>query len=77
MDFSVFCSKGFYVRSYAYDIGKVLGCGAHLSALRRIRSGKFTLERAVTVETLKTAPREELFAAMLSLEELAAIPVEK
>ncbi len=77
VDFSVFCSKGFYVRSYAYDIGKVLGCGAHLSALRRIRSGKFTLERAVTVETLKTAPREELFAAMLSLEELAAIPVEK
>ena len=41
--------------------------------LRRIRSGSFTLERAVTVDTLKTAPREELFRAMLSLEELADI----
>ena len=73
VDFTVQCSKGFYVRSYAYDIGKALGCGAHLSALRRIRSGSFTLERAVTVDTLKTAPREELFRAMLSLEELADI----
>ena len=44
-----------------------------MSALRRIRSGSFTLERAVTVDTLKTAPREELFRAMLSLEELADI----
>ena len=66
VDFTVQCSKG-------YDIGKALGCGAHLSALRRTRSGSFTLERAVTVDTLKTAPREELFRAMLSLEELADI----
>ena len=73
VDFTVQCSKGFYVRSYAYDIGKALGCGAHLRALRRTRSGSFTLERAVTVDTLKTAPREELFRAMLSLEELADI----
>lgn len=73
VDFTVQCSKGFYVRSYAYDIGKALGCGAHLSALRRTRSGAFTLERAITVDTLKTAPREELFHAMLSLEELADI----
>ena len=66
VDFTVQCSKGFYVRSYAYDIGKALGCGAHLSALRRTQSGRFTLDRAITVETLKTAPREELFRAMLS-----------
>ena len=71
--FTVQCSKGFYVRSYAYDIGKALGCGAHLSALRRTRSGSFTLDRAITVDTLKTAPREELFRAMLSLKELADI----
>ena len=73
MDFTVQCSKGFYVRSYAYDMGKALGCGAHLSALRRTRSGSFTLDRAITVDTLKTAPREELFRAMLSLKELADI----
>ena len=77
VDFTVQCSKGFYVRSYAYDIGKALGCGAHLSALRRTQSGRFTLDRAITVETLKTAPREELFRAMLSLEELAAILIAK
>lgn len=77
VDFAVQCSKGFYVRSYAYDIGRTLGCGAHLSALRRTKSGRFTLDRAVTVETLKTAPREELFRAMLSLEELAALLIGK
>lgn len=73
VDFTVQCSKGFYVRSYAFDIGRALGCGAHLSALRRTRSGQFTLDRAVTVDALKTAPREELLRAMLSLQELAAI----
>ena len=35
VDFRVNCSKGFYVRTYAFDIGNELGCGAHLSALRR------------------------------------------
>ena len=48
-----------------------------MSALRRTQSGRFTLDRAITVETLKTAPREELFRAMLSLEELAAILIAK
>ncbi len=71
VDFSVDCSKGFYVRTYAHDIGAKLGCGAHLSALRRIRSGRFTLDRAISVETLKTAPREDLFKAMISLAEIS------
>jgi tRNA pseudouridine55 synthase len=70
-DFTVNCSKGFYVRTYAHDIGAKLGCGAHLSALRRTRSGKFTLDRAVTVADLKTAPREDLFKAMISLAEIS------
>ncbi|MEZ5324934.1 MAG: hypothetical protein R3F19_07715 [Verrucomicrobiales bacterium] len=39
IEFTVLCSKGFYVRTYAHDIGEKLGCGAHLSALRRTRSG--------------------------------------
>ena len=54
IDFRVVCSKGFYVRTYAFDIGNELGCGAHLKNLRRTKSGKFTLEHAVTVEELKT-----------------------
>lgn len=71
VDFTVQCSKGFYVRSYAYDIGRVLGCGAHLSALRRTQSGEFRVEKAITIETLKTAPREELYASFLTLEDIA------
>lgn len=41
------CSKGTYVRSIAYDLGKVLGCGAHLSDLQRTRSGNFCLESCI------------------------------
>ncbi|MCH7225164.1 tRNA pseudouridine(55) synthase TruB [Haloferula sp. A504] len=69
--FTVECSKGFYVRTYAHDIGQELGCGAHLSALRRVRSGRFTLDRAITVDTLKTAPRDELFKQIISLAEIS------
>ena len=71
IDFTVNCSKGFYVRTYAHDIGEKLGCGGHLSALRRTRSGKFTLERAVPVADLKTVPREDLLKAMVSLAEIS------
>lgn len=67
IDFRVVCSKGFYVRTYAFDIGNELGCGAHLKALRRTKSGKFTLEHAVTVEQLKTLPRAELMSKLLTL----------
>jgi len=45
--FAVDCSKGTYVRSLVADLGEALGCGAHLTALRRTRSGRFGLERAV------------------------------
>ncbi|MCP5533084.1 MAG: tRNA pseudouridine(55) synthase TruB [Akkermansiaceae bacterium] len=71
VDFTVKCSKGFYVRTYAHDIGENLGCGGHLSALRRTRSGKFTLDRAVTVDDLKNAPAEKLLQAMWSLAEIS------
>ncbi|WP_052573967.1 tRNA pseudouridine(55) synthase TruB [Haloferula sp. BvORR071] len=71
IDFTVNCSKGFYVRTYAHDIGAKLGCGAHLSALRRTRSGRFTLERAVQVDQLKTMPREELWRSLVSLAEIS------
>lgn len=51
-DMDVLCSKGTYVRSLAEDIGRKLGCGAHLSALRRTAAGPFTLEQSVTLEAL-------------------------
>jgi len=71
VDFTVDCSKGFYVRTYAHDIGEKLGCGGHLSALRRTRSGRFNLERAVPVEVLKKASREELVSSFVSLAEIS------
>ena len=46
MTFRVVCSPGTYIRSLAHDLGKRLGCGAHLTALRRTQSGEFRIEDA-------------------------------
>ncbi len=72
VDFRVHCSKGFYVRTYAHDIGQRLGCGAHLTALRRIRSGAFDISEAVEVPVLKAATRDELLARLLPVEKVLA-----
>lgn len=73
VDFTVRCSKGFYVRTYAHDIGQELGCGAFLKALRRTKSGKFDLERAVTFDELKHGNREEIVSKMMSLPEVSRL----
>jgi tRNA pseudouridine55 synthase len=52
VSFEVDCSKGTYVRALARDLGRALGCGGHLAALRRLRVGAFALDSAVTLETL-------------------------
>lgn len=52
-DVRVTCSAGFYVRSLAHDLGELLGCGAHLEALRRTRAGDFTLDRAIPMGELE------------------------
>ena len=52
IEFRVVCSKGFYVRTYAHDIGETLSCGAHLRSLRRTKSGRFSLDHAITVSQL-------------------------
>ena len=67
IDFRVTCSKGFYVRTYAFDIGNDLGCGAHLKNLRRTKSGRFTLEHAVTVDELKNGDPAVIAQKILSL----------
>jgi tRNA pseudouridine55 synthase len=71
IDFAVLCSKGFYVRTYVHDIGETLGCGAHLTSLRRTRSGRFDVANAMTVEKLKNAAREEILNRMLTLPEVS------
>lgn len=50
----VACSKGTYIRSLAYDIGQKLSCGAHLTALHRIQSGPFHIEKCLEAHLLET-----------------------
>lgn len=50
IQFRVVCSKGTYIRSLAYDFGKALNSGAHLSALRRTKIGQFDVKNAVSPE---------------------------
>src|SRR5215467_4389163 len=52
---AVACSKGTYIRSLIADLGSALGAGAHLAELRRTRSGRFTIEQAVTLDRLTEA----------------------
>ena len=49
---AVECSKGFYARSLAHDIGDELGCGAHVTSLRRTRSGPFGIEDSIELSSL-------------------------
>ena len=49
----IVCSKGTYIRSLAHDLGRVLGCGAHVSHLRRLRSGIFCVDNALPFDALE------------------------
>src|SRR3954468_24842586 len=71
VDFTVLCSKGFYVRTYAHDIGETLGCGAHLKTLRRTKSGRFTVDGAITVEEIRNLPPADVVNRLLSLPEVS------
>ncbi|MHB8655122.1 MAG: tRNA pseudouridine(55) synthase TruB [Terriglobia bacterium] len=69
--FSVECSGGTYVRSLAHDIGRKLGCAAHLSDLRRTGVAEFTDRRAITLEQLDLAAKEDrLESCLVPLEAL-------
>jgi len=52
------CSAGTYLRSIAHELGQATRCGAHLSALRRLRSGDFTIEQARTIRELEALAAE-------------------
>lgn len=79
------CSKGTYVRSLAIDLGRALGCGAHLTALRRTAIGPFSIDAAVTLEQLEAsgdatallAPPDALIAECprLDLDEMDALAI--
>ncbi|MEZ5493626.1 MAG: tRNA pseudouridine(55) synthase TruB [Pseudomonadales bacterium] len=59
VDIEVHVSKGTYIRTLAEDIGEKLGCGAHVSALRRIKAGQFEEAACVTLEQLVTLCGDE------------------
>ncbi|HUR13405.1 MAG TPA: tRNA pseudouridine(55) synthase TruB [Mycobacteriales bacterium] len=78
LDVAVTCSSGTYVRALARDLGKALGVGAHLTALRRTRVGPFDLSRALTLEALEESfdehvlPLDEAVARSFPRRELSA-----
>ncbi len=63
--FTMHVSAGGYVRSVAHELGALAGCGAHLSALRRVQAGPFTLRQAVTREQLIQAANENTVESLL------------
>jgi tRNA pseudouridine55 synthase len=68
----VACSKGTYVRTLAADLGERLGCGAHLTALRRLSASGFSLDHAVSLDDAASAP---LISPSAALAFLPAIPL--
>ena len=67
VDFEVACTKGTYVRTLCADIGHKLGCGAHLLGLRRLQSGRFSVDKTVTIKDMDAWDREKLLATMIPL----------
>lgn len=72
----VACSKGTYIRVLAIDIGRALGCGAHLVALRRTRVADLDLARAVTLAELEALTEDERSSRLLPVDALLqSLPV--
>jgi tRNA pseudouridine55 synthase len=65
------CTKGTYVRVLVHDLGRALGCGAHLTALRRTRSGRFTLADAMPLADLLRDPAS---ARLVAPQDALALP---
>lgn len=63
-------SKGTYIRTLGEDIGEALGCGAHLTSLRRTATGGFGVARCITLEALEAMGEEERLAQLLPAESL-------
>lgn len=67
--FRVHCSKGTYVRTLCADIGKKLGCGGIMTALRRVQCGHFKVDKAYTAEQFKSWELSDLQSAVIPVEE--------
>lgn len=71
IQFRLACTKGTYVRVIAGDLGEKIGCGAHLSALRRTGSGKFTIEQCATLADIEAMPLADLEKRLIPIHEAA------
>ncbi len=65
-------SKGTYIRTLGEDIGEALGCGAHLTSLRRTATGHFDQSQCITLEALEAMGEDERLAQLLPAESLVA-----
>ena len=72
LSIAVDCSKGTYIRALAEEIGEALGCGGHLIALRRVRSGALTVADAVTLEAFESLSPVERIAMLRPVDALIA-----
>jgi len=70
IELEVTCSKGTYIRTLGEDIGEALGCGAHLSALRRVATGGFTAAQCVTLADLEAMTEGQRLACLLPVASL-------
>jgi tRNA pseudouridine55 synthase len=70
LNLRVKCSKGTYIRTLAEDIGEALGCGAHLTALRRVRTGGFDVEHGVTLSALEDMSEQERLECLRPVESM-------
>ena len=69
--FMIRCGKGTYVRSFARDLGRILGCGAHLSSLRRLTCGPFCLENSLDGGALKEMSADDIAEKLLPIESVS------
>jgi len=72
LDFRLRCTKGTYVRTLAHDLGNKLGCGAHLSALRRTATDKFNISQALTLDQIQALSLPEIEKRLIPVYE--AVP---
>jgi tRNA pseudouridine55 synthase len=68
VDLEVFCSKGTYIRSIVEDLGVLLGCGAHVSVLRRLQTGPFHADQMMTLEQLQNLAQPQAEEAQNSIQ---------
>lgn len=71
LDFRLKSSKGTYVRTIAHDLGQKLGCGAHLSALRRTATDRFNISQALTLDAIEALPIPEIERRLIPVYEAA------